>query len=131
VSAVLLMEVSADGTEWKRAATLAPGEREGSISHNWPDGKRDVILFACHGDHSMIRMPASGADFEDGDARMVITTGLREVARLGPGESFDMAVTTDRGLSYRVRWTHQAGDDEDDRRAAEYERYAYGTGIRL
>jgi hypothetical protein len=104
----LSMEVSADGREWKPGTALTPGQPEGSISHNWPDGKRDLILFRCCGDHSLIRLSAGGADFECGDDRAIVTTGFREIARLGPDDSFDMAITSDRGLSYRVRWTHKS-----------------------
>jgi hypothetical protein len=108
MSPALLMEVSTDGTRWKPGAVLAPGDPEGSISHNWPDGKRDLILFRCCGDHSLIRLSAAGADFEHGGDRVIVTTGVRAIAQLGPGESFDMAVTSDRGVSYRVRWTHRS-----------------------
>ena len=108
MSPVLLMEVSADGRGWKSGATLTPGQPEGSISHNWPDGKRDVLLFRCCGDHSLVRLSAGGADFEDGSDRVVVTAGFRDVVRLGPGDSFDMAVTSDRGVSYSVRWTHRS-----------------------
>jgi hypothetical protein len=82
VKAVLLIEISGDGQEWTRGGTLSPGQPEGSISHNWPDGKRDVILFRCHGDYSVIRLSVAGVDYEDGDDRMIMSAGLREVARL-------------------------------------------------
>ena len=108
MSPVLLMEVSADGLEWQFGTTLPPGEPGGSISHNWQDGKRDVILFRCCGDHSLIWLSGAGADFLDGDDRIVISAGTREIARLGPDDSFDMAVTSDQGASYRVRWTHRS-----------------------
>jgi hypothetical protein len=107
MSPALLMEVSLGGDEWRPGTTLAPGDPEGSISHNWPDGKRDLILFRCCGDYSLIRLSAAGTDFEYGHDRIVTTAGLREIARLEPGDRFDMAVVSDRGASYRARWTHQ------------------------
>ena len=109
MSPALLMEVSADGGGWRYGTTLVPGDREGSISHNWPDGKRDVILFRCCGDHSLVRLSSAGGDFEHGSDRIITTAGFREIARLGPGDSFDMAVTSDRGVSYRAKWTHLDG----------------------
>jgi hypothetical protein len=109
MSPVLLMEVSADGREWRSGATLLPASPGGSISHNWPDGKRDVILFRCCGDHSLVWLSAAGADFTAGGDRVVMSAGSREIARLGPGDSFDMAITSDGGVSYKARWTHQDG----------------------
>jgi hypothetical protein len=89
-----------------RRALLGPGDQEGSISHNAPDGRRDVIMFACHGDYSVIRRSAAGADYEAGRDRVILTDGTEELARLGPGESFVMDVVSDSGIAYRVRWSH-------------------------
>jgi hypothetical protein len=66
-----------------------------------------VILFRCESDRSVIRFSSAGADFEAGAERVIIPlSGFEELAVLGPGQSFERDVTTDRGLSCRVRWTH-------------------------
>lgn len=101
----LILEVSADGSEWKRAAVLNPGDREGSVS-DCRDGRRDVILFRCEAGRSVICMSAAGMDHESGGERTVVTLGTTELAVLAEGESFELDVTSDRGASYRVRWRH-------------------------
>lgn len=103
----LILEVSAGGSGWKRAAVLNPGDREGSVS-DCRDGHRDVILFRCDGDRSIIRASATGMDFEAGDERTVVTLGTAELAALTAGESFARYVTTDRGMSCQIRWRHEA-----------------------
>lgn len=101
----LIAEFSASGSEWKRAGVLNPGDLPGSLS-DCHDGVRDLIVFRCEGTRSVISLSMGGADFEFGDERAIVTDGLKELASLGPGESFERNVTTDRGLSCRVRWTH-------------------------
>lgn len=101
----LILEVSADGSEWKQAATLNPGDREGSVS-DCRDGRRDVILFRCEPGRSVVYMSEAGMDCESGGGRTVITLGTTELAVLAEGESFERDVTSDHGASYRVRWRH-------------------------
>ncbi len=101
----LILEASAGGCDWKQAGVLNPGDREGSLS-DCRDGRRDVILFRCEPERSVIYASDAGMDSESGDERTVIALGTTELAVLTEGESFERNVTTDRGASYRVRWRH-------------------------
>lgn len=102
----LILEVSAGGSGWRRAAALNPGDPEGSISDN-RGGGRDVLMFRCEPGRSVIRRSSAGVDFEDGPDRVVLPlAGFEELASLGPGESFERDVITGRGISCRVRWRH-------------------------
>lgn len=101
----LILEVSADGSEWKQAAVLNPGDREGSASDH-SDGRRDVILFRCEPSRSVVYMSKAGMDHESGGERTVITLGTTELAVLAEGEFFERDVTSDLGASYRLRWRH-------------------------
>ncbi len=69
----------------------------------WP--RRDHV--PLRGGHSVISRSSAGADYEAGPDRVLLTAGDVELARLHTGESYEMAVTTDRGVSCTVRWTHQ------------------------
>lgn len=91
---------------WLKLGTLTPQVPPGSISHN-AAGARDVILFRCCGDYSLVERSLGGADIEEGAARTILTDGTELLATLRDGESFEMAVTSDGGRSYTARWTHQ------------------------
>lgn len=107
----LILEVSADGSGWRRAATLNPGDPEGSICDNRDDG-RDVLMFRCEPRRSVIRRSSGGVDFEVGPERVIMPLGLEELAVLADGESFERDVTTGRGVSCRVggRWCREQRD---------------------
>jgi hypothetical protein len=109
VGTALLLELRTPGAEWKQIARLGPDDQEGSVSHNVAGGNRDVIMFACCGDYSVIRHSVAGADYEAGPDRVILTDGTEELARLGPGESFEMDVVSDSGIAYRARWSHVPG----------------------
>lgn len=87
---------------------MTPSDPPGSISTNLPGGGRDVIMFQCCGGYSLIERSVSGADALDdqGAVRVIATAGTEVLARLLPGQSHEMTVTSDRGLTYPVRWTH-------------------------
>ena len=108
MTGVLLLEVADGRGGWRPAAILRPGDPPGSISSNHAGG-RDIFLFRCEPDRSVISRSTGGADFEaaDGAIRAVAAAGLAEVAVLGPGESFDLTVLPDRSPVYTVRWTHK------------------------
>ncbi len=104
------MEVRAQDGPWRPVAALTRDSQPGSISNNLPSrlgGGRDVIMFRCEGGHSVISRSSAGADYEAGPDRVLLTAGDVELARLHTGESYEMAVTTDRGVSCTVRWTHR------------------------
>lgn len=70
-----------------------------------------MIIFQCCGGYSLIERSTGGADTlaDQGATRVIATEGTEVLARLLPGqEPFEMTVTTDRGLTYPVRWTHLA-----------------------
>jgi hypothetical protein len=100
----LRIEISDGCGGWRPVAGMRPGDREGSISDSKP-GRRDVIMFRCEPGRSVIRRSRAGADWEQGAERAVVPlAGFEELAVLVPGESFEMAVTSDRGVSYVARW---------------------------
>lgn len=109
MAACLRVDVQPAGTDrWAEAATLASSDPPGSISTNLPDGGRDVIMFRYCGGHSLIERSVGGVDglADHGAARVIATDGTEVLARLLPGQSHEMTVTTDRGLTCLVRWTH-------------------------
>jgi hypothetical protein len=85
---------------------LNPGDREGSLSDNRRDGWRYVVLFRCEPGRSVVCLSRVPPDFAFGRARVVVPQDLEDLATLADGESFERDITTDRGLSCRVRWTH-------------------------
>lgn len=101
----LVMEISADGRAWRPVAVLNPGDPDGSVSNRQAD-RRDVILFRCEHHRSVVYRSTGGTDYESGAQRVVSTLGVEELASLTAGESFELDVTMDSGLSGRVRWTH-------------------------
>jgi hypothetical protein len=102
----LIVGTSAGGSGRARAGALNPGDREGSLSDNRGDGWRHAILFRCEPGRSVVWLDRVPLDFAVGRARVVVPQCPEELAALGPGESFERDITTDRGLSCRVRWTH-------------------------
>jgi hypothetical protein len=102
----LLYEIRAvaDG-KWMTLATLTPDDPAGSISQNTPEG-RDVIMFRCAGDHSVIEQSVAGGDIEVGAMRVVTTAGTEVLATLKPGQSYEADVVSDKGIAYKARWTH-------------------------
>lgn len=66
-------------------------------------------MFECRGDHSVVARALDALDFACGVGRFVTGSGLEEVARLGPGQSYECGVITDKspeGPAVYVRWTH-------------------------
>lgn len=103
----LLYEIRGDGMDgWRELATLTASAQPGSISNN-AGGRRDVVMFRCCGPYSLIEQSLGGADIEIGSDRGICAEGFELLATLHPGESYEMAVTSDSGLSYTARWTHR------------------------
>lgn len=90
---------------WTVIASLGPHDPPGSISRITPGG-RDVIIFRCAGDHSVIERPIAGADWETGAQRVIATTGTEVLATLTAGQSYEADVVSDRGVAYTARWSH-------------------------
>lgn len=58
------------------------------MSHNTPEG-RQIIKFACHGDHSTVERSIGGVDAEVGPLRTISTVGFEELRRLEAGEEWE------------------------------------------
>lgn len=108
-----LLEVLAPDGSWRPAGPPVWPGPPGSISHNPPDGPREVYLFGPADDdsHSVVFRTASDGVLE-GDDGVVRVLGwkparLSEVAQLGPGETFELVVQTDvSAVPRRVRLRH-------------------------
>jgi hypothetical protein len=113
----LLVETRRADGDWVTVGRLTVASPMGSMSNNLPDGGRDVIMFECAGGYSVICRSLAGVDFEagpPGSPRVIDAVAVEELARLEPGQSYEMPVTTDRGISVMVRWTQSShgGDSE-------------------
>jgi hypothetical protein len=104
----LLVEIRVDGQSgWRRLGEQGPAGPPGSMSDNGA-GRREVLLFCCQGDHSIVARSRRGLDIAQGFAREVYASDADVLARLGPGQSYERVVTPDRQVPVRVRWTHLA-----------------------
>ena len=104
----LLYEIGTEATgKWAKLATLTPDDPPGSISQNTLTG-RDVIMFRCAGDHSVVERSVLGADMEAGSQRAIVTAGTEVLATLTPGQTYEADVVSDKGIAYKARWTHVA-----------------------
>lgn len=105
----LIVEFRAEG-QWHRAGPpLSAADQPGSVSHNGPAG-RQVYVFECLGDRSVLKRSSLGADREHvgGLVRVVTSLGFEEVARLTPAQpSFECWLQTDRMREpMRFRFRH-------------------------
>lgn len=109
MTGILLFQIwPPDGTGWATLDRLTPASPEGSITSMTGDGGRDVLLFRCEGERSVIWRSAGGVDFEDGPNRVVMPLKGREMlAELYDGQSHELDITSDALREYRARWTHQ------------------------
>lgn len=105
----LVMLVRARGEWIKVGQPLMAGEPGGSLSHNAPHGAREVYLFECRGDHSVLLRSTSGADIELGAIRTISTEGFEEVARMdAETPSFECWLQTGRDREpRRFRFRHE------------------------
>lgn len=67
--------------KWVELGRLGPEDTNGSLSHNGPAG-RQVYMFGCHGDHSVIKRSEAGVDTDVGPLRITAALGYEEIARL-------------------------------------------------
>lgn len=79
----LYVEIRKPGAWIQVGAPLTEGDAPGSISHHAPDG-RQIYVFACLGDRSVVRRSIAGLDMEIGMARVISAAGLEDVAVLTP-----------------------------------------------
>lgn len=108
VTGTLLYEIQPPGQAgWQTLGVLRAADREGSITDTRP-GSREIILFRCEGNRSVISRSAGGVDYEAGEARTVLPLqGRVTLAELNDGDFYERDVTSDRGIAYRARWTHR------------------------
>lgn len=91
---------------WRELGRLNAGDPQGSMSHN-PEG-REVVVFGCYGDYSLVERSRGGGDKELGAGRVIATLGFETLARLGPGQNFEAILRRDgQTLPTRVRWRHE------------------------
>lgn len=96
------------GNIWRQVGPPLTSGGIGSVSHIGPDNRREVIVFACHGDTSTIALaPIGSTVIEVGLVRRIESAGLDIIATLADGEEFEMIVRSAyRGLRYIARWRH-------------------------
>lgn len=101
---------------WKQIDTLRPGP-PGTMSHNPPDGPREVFMFGPNDDDTetvIFRVdPDTTLETNANPFTRILGVAidrLEEVARLRRGESFEMAIRPDTAKGrhpYRVRFRHE------------------------
>lgn len=108
MTGILVYEIALPGdSNWTTLGTLTPDTPEGSIT-DMTDGGRDILLFRCAGDKSVVTRSVGGIDVEAGPDRVVLPLKGREIlAELGDGQSYERDVTSGTLREYRARWTHR------------------------
>lgn len=102
----LIVEFRAKGKWHPVDPPLGPGEA-GSVSHNGPAG-RQLYVFQCEGDHSIMRRSSVGIDREDGVLREITSAGFEDVAEIIPGVPYECFLKTDRMREpMRFRFRHE------------------------
>jgi hypothetical protein len=108
--AALTIEAEVAGRAgWTLVGAVRSGQRPGSISQNTAAG-REAILFYCQGLTGYVcrSRGQTGLDLEGG-LRVVECSDLDQLAVLEPGQTFELDVTSDRGVRWRARWTNTGG----------------------
>jgi hypothetical protein len=105
----LCMEAQLPDGTWRRIALQGPDKPVGTFSNNTENG-REVIAFACVGDHSKVWRVAFGVDTEIGVGRWLdhITADTTQaIALLTTGsEPLVLRLHTDRGQRLTLRFSH-------------------------
>jgi hypothetical protein len=107
IAPALVLEVRV-AEEWREFSRLGPSALPGSLSHNGPEG-RQVYMFRCLGDYSILQRSEAGVDVGRGDLRGVSSLGLEDVARLTMEEpTVDFWLRPDNASEpVRFRFRHQ------------------------
>lgn len=92
---------------WRRLGELHADGPPGSISHNPTEGPRELIMFSCQGEHSLITRSVAGVDAEIGAARVITSVGTETIARLEPGKQLELMLRIDNvAMPQRIRFRH-------------------------
>lgn len=93
---------------WQQLGELVADGPPGSLSHNPTEGPRELIMFSCQGEHSLITRSIAGVDTEIGLARMVSTVGTEPIAHLEAGQKLELMLRLDNvAMPQRIRFRHQ------------------------
>ncbi|MDE1869087.1 MAG: hypothetical protein KGH60_03950 [Candidatus Micrarchaeota archaeon] len=105
----LVVEIETCHGAWKRLGELRPGDHQGSLSDNKPDGHREVYVFRCEPDgrSSKLLRSAAGVDSEEGTERTIIPLGNFDIVKvLRTGDTYDLPITTPKGAQTVIRFKH-------------------------
>ncbi len=95
---------------WTPAYSVASGDPPGSLSNNSPGG-RDMYIFGVDPlvNEGYIARFDKGEGTQASSAQLVASAGYIAIARLGIGESHELAVVTDiSGDPRHIRFTYTA-----------------------
>lgn len=98
-----------NGEEWSTVVELGPGDRYGSISDQHNDGSRDVYSFGVDPVDNVgeVKRSKGGVDIEVVGDRLIHSEGLESVARLNPGENYEMEIKSPRSpAAMLIRFTY-------------------------
>ena len=103
------VEVRARGSEkWIKFGQLNPGRRPVSFANIREDGVGENILFKCSKDNSETRIFRSGLGIEWEREEPSSTLDLLQLVKtLKKGETYEIDITTDRGIRAVMRLTHK------------------------
>lgn len=102
----LIYEARQGSNGWRKIGMLFSDSPAGSIAHTGAEGEREIIVFTCNGETSIIAISRGGVDQEVGLVREITSIGFDVVATLADGEEFVMPVKS-RHLDYDARWRHE------------------------
>src|ERR1700752_4882599 len=91
----LKVEIAHSGG-WRLIGELHEADPPGSMTHNPPEGARQVVLFTCCGQYSLIERSRGGGDITYGTTRAVAPAdGPDKLPRRGAGEQLGLLLRPD------------------------------------
>ena len=106
--APLIIEAYSPDGSWTKIGGIGPADLPGSLSHNRPDGGRDIYVFMCLGSSSVIYRSEAGMDIETGSLREIAASGYEVVRKIRSGsEPYEMRIKSDKSPEpRRIRFVH-------------------------